>query len=434
MKKTSIKRRIIAVISLCLFFTSACTDEDWKNEVDKLKEEIQGLQQAIPSGIVILNTDTIQVVKGEEFEITFRVNPSGYQLDPGNIELDVENNTYFLQTAKSNETRASYVRPSKIHEIVSLRKNCNENEEELTGEWILAIKTQGEENFMDYSKIRLVAHYTDTKGETQYICSSNSVTVQTLPNLKEGLAFYHITQTYRSYSDQKIIPYRIFIYSNTYKNQEETSWVYPRDNLNPLELSFADDNQQNLFSINTDSVNSSGYITLTPIDNTFWTTNEEDASEFVQIPVTVNLSNSLGENMTEDIDISYCMKNQLSITIETTQEEIENNNNTLSYDLDETFTRLGFIKEMNLPYKLYTKTGNSHGGLISMTPTDDLYDSREIKIKTLTPDVSTDSYYKFTTYVRWMSQKNGVYEAVTTEEGNSFLQVFSIMLQVKMGN
>lgn len=429
-----IKGILIPVISLCMLFTSACTDEDWKNEVDKLKEEINNLQQVNPSGIVILDTDTLQVVKGEEFEITFRINPSGYQLDSENIELDVENDTYFLQTEEDNQTRASYVRPSEIHEIVSLRKNYNENNEELTGEWVLSIKTQGKENFMDCSKIRLVAHYTDTKGEIQYICSSNFVTVQTLPTLEEGLALYHITQTYRSYNDQKIIPYRIFVYSNIYKNQDETSWVYPRNNLNPLELSFADENQQSLFSINTNNLDSLGYITLTPNDDTFWTNNEANTSEFVQIPVTLNLSNKLGESMIKDFNISYCMKNQLSITIETTQQELENNNNTLYYNLDEAFNQLGFTKEMNLPYKLYTKTGNGHGGLISMGSTEDLYGSRKIKIKTLTTNIPTDNYYKFTTYVRWMSQKNGVYETVASEEEYSFLQVFNITFQVEMKN
>lgn len=429
-----IKRILVPVISLCIFFTSACTDDDWKNEVNKLKEEINDLQQVNPSGIVILDTDTIQVIKGEEFEITFRVNPSGCQLDPVNIELDVENDTYFLQTEENDQTRATYVRPSEIHEIVSLRKNYNANDEELTGEWVLSVKTQGEENFMDCSKIRLVAHYTDAKGEIQYICSSNFVTVQTQPTLEEGLALYHITQTYRSFNDQKIIPYRIFVYSNIYKNQDETSWVYPRNNLNPLELSFADESQQNLFSINTNNLDSLGYITLTPNNDTFWSNNEANTSEFVQIPVTLNLSNNLGESMIKDFDISYCMKNQLSITIETTQQELENNNNTLYYNLDEAFNQLGFTKEMNLPYKLYTKTGNGYGGLISMGSTEDLYGSREIKIKTLTTNLPTDNYYKFTTYVRWMSQKNGVYETVASEEEYSFLQVFNITFQVKIKN
>lgn len=422
---------LLSFLFAFILILSACTDDDWKNDVDRLKEEIEQLQNTKPTGIIILNTDTLQITKGHEFEITFRTNPSGYQLNIDNLELDVESNTYSLYKEDKSLSRSSYVRPSQIFEIVSLVKNRNENEEELTGEWIITIRTKGEENFMDYSKIRLVANYLDSKGEKQYICSSNFAIVQTLPTLEEGLNFYNITQTYRAYPNSEIIPYRIFAYCNIYMNNHGETWVYNRNNLTTPNFSFSDPEQQNLFNINTDNLNRYGYITLTPTESTFWTTQEEEKG-IVQIPATLTLSNKLGESLEKDILISYCMQNQESITIETTQQEIEENNRMFTYDLTETFDKLGFPSSMELPYKIFSKQSDSKGGIISSSNTEELYYQNKLIIKVFTSNLPDDNYYQFSTRVEWMAQENGIYIRPTTEDNVSFLQYFNIKTQIKL--
>ena len=68
------RRNIFNGILLSFLFAfilslSACTDDDWKNDVDRLKEEIEQLQNTKPTGIIILNTDTLQITKGHEFQV-----------------------------------------------------------------------------------------------------------------------------------------------------------------------------------------------------------------------------------------------------------------------------------------------------------------------------------------------------------------------------
>ena len=98
---------------------SACDNDDWKDEVDALKDPV-------PQGIVWL-MDDVTTVNGGEFEIRFRVNPSGATLTAENFQLDVADETvYRLQTEETAaQTKASYVTTPAHYQLLSVTPDVN---------------------------------------------------------------------------------------------------------------------------------------------------------------------------------------------------------------------------------------------------------------------------------------------------------------------
>ena len=106
--------------------------------------------------------------------------------------------------------------------------------------------------------------------------------------------------------------------------------------------------------------------------------------------------------------------------------------NVTSYDLTETFDKLGFPSSMELPYKIFSKQSDSKGGIISSSNTEELYYQNKLIIKVFTSNLPDDNYYQFSTRVEWMAQENGIYIRPTTEDNVSFLQYFNIKTQIKL--
>lgn len=157
-----------------------------------LKDDVDALQKPVPSGLVLLEDSVHKVVKGEEFEIYFRINPTGIELTKENIELDfIESDTYLQYTPEAGElipiSKASYVTPSEYYECVALEADKNEAGEVLDGQWVLTVKTKGEANFMNKSSFFLVLNYTDATGQKRLISSSTKVNTQILPTIDEGM-------------------------------------------------------------------------------------------------------------------------------------------------------------------------------------------------------------------------------------------------------
>ena len=142
------QRTVLPLLMLCGL--AACSDDDWKDDV-------AALQEPTPTSIVIMDNAGGTVVKGNRFQVRFRVNPSGTQLTKDNVELDVQNSdTYFLYEEEGNnaaKTRASYVEPSDYYALESVEPDKNEAGETLDGQWIATIQTQGEANFRNVANL-----------------------------------------------------------------------------------------------------------------------------------------------------------------------------------------------------------------------------------------------------------------------------------------
>ena len=156
MKQIIYTTRFLSVFVLVALMLTACDKDEWKDDVDALK-------QPMPTGIVIMDAESVTAVKGTSFQLRFRVNPSGVTVTEDNLELDLQNSdTYLLvpqtRNAFSAQSRASYVTPSDYYKITGVEPDRNGSGEILDGQWIVTIETRGEENFRNVSDLYLVVN------------------------------------------------------------------------------------------------------------------------------------------------------------------------------------------------------------------------------------------------------------------------------------
>ena len=145
----------------------ACSDDDWKDDVS-------ALQRPVPSSIVMLDEAGGTIVKGNSFQLRFRVNPSSVVLTKDDVQLDVQDSDTYFRFDKTDvsDTRASYVTPSDYYTLENVEPAKNENGEVLEGQWVATVRTQGEANFRNVSDLHLVVNYTDAAGVAQQVSSS----------------------------------------------------------------------------------------------------------------------------------------------------------------------------------------------------------------------------------------------------------------------
>ena len=74
--------KFISVLVFIALMLAACNKDEWKDDVDALK-------QPMPTGIVIMDAVSVTAVKGTIISFAFRVNPSGVAVTEGNLELDI---------------------------------------------------------------------------------------------------------------------------------------------------------------------------------------------------------------------------------------------------------------------------------------------------------------------------------------------------------
>ena len=60
--------KFISVLVFIALMLAACNKDEWKDDVDALK-------QPMPTGIVIMDAVSVTAVKGTSFQLRFRVNP-----------------------------------------------------------------------------------------------------------------------------------------------------------------------------------------------------------------------------------------------------------------------------------------------------------------------------------------------------------------------
>ena len=160
---------------------AACSDDDWKDDVS-------ALQQPVPSSIVMLDEAGGTIVKGNSFQLRFRVNPSSVVLTKDDVQLDVQDSDTYFRFDKTDvsDTRASYVTPSDYYTLENVEPAKNENGEVLEGQWVATVRTQGEANFRNVSDLHLVVNYTDAAGVEQQV-SSSGVPIEIVPSIPQEL-------------------------------------------------------------------------------------------------------------------------------------------------------------------------------------------------------------------------------------------------------
>lgn len=332
-------KNLLGLFLLIMVVLTSCTKG--------LKDDVDALQKPVPSGLVLLEDSVHKVVKGEEFEIYFRINPTGIELTKENIELDfIESDTYLQYTPEAGElipiSKASYVTPSEYYECVALEADKNEAGDVLDGQWVLTVKTKGEANFMNRSSFFLVLNYTDATGQKRLISSSTKVNAQILPTIDEGMVIgYSKGQTYRGAASGEILPYQILLDVNLYKNDAGKFWEYDRSLIAHVDVT---PDEPDIFSIESGSTRA--YITLTPTTHDKWTTFEQSEDFSVSSSVGVKLTDAAGTTKEEDVKVSY-YKSETVEPLVVSASELKANGNLLQKNLKEWFDKLGITEDYN---------------------------------------------------------------------------------------
>lgn len=332
-------KNLLGLFLFILVVSTSCTKG--------LKDDVDALQKPVPSGLVLLEDTVHKVVKGKEFKIYFRINPTGIELTKENIELDfVESDTYLQYTPEAGElipiSKASYVTPSGYYECVALEADKNEAGEVLDGQWVLTVKTKGEANFMNRSSFFLVLNYTDATGQKRLISSSTKVNAQILPTIDEGMVIaYSKGQTYRGATSGEILPYQILLDANLYKNDAGKFWEYDRSLIAQVDVT---PGEPDIFTVT--KVLDKGYVTLTPTSHEKWTTFEQSEDLSVSLSANVKLVDVAGTVKEEGIEISY-YKSEIIEPLVVSAAELKANNNLLQKDMKEWFDKLGITEDYN---------------------------------------------------------------------------------------
>lgn len=308
-----------------------------------LKEDIENLQKPIPSGIVILDETPVRVVKGNQFQVTFRVNPSGIELTKENVELDVRNSDtyfYFDKTDTKAQTRTSYVTSSDYYELANIEPDKNTGGETLDGQWVATIQTKGDANFRNLANLLFIANYTDVTGVARKV-SSSAISVEIVPTVDEGTVFgYSKAQTIYS-KDNAINPYILFVDINAYKNEKGDEWHYNREFITKIKTTV----NEGELTADTTNVYSSYYISFTPqTENQIWKDLLENKVKKAVSDTKVELIDFGNTSKSLELPVTYST-NLIQLNLELSATEVNqlyNSGKNYDLDLSEIFTEHGF--------------------------------------------------------------------------------------------
>ena len=127
-----------------------------------MKEDIEQLQEPIPSGVVILKSE-IHVQNGASVQIPFRVNPSNYVPTKEHVSLDV---------LESQITRVSYGASTPEYALTDIQPDKNAQGEVIDGQW-LAVVEAVDGAYYGEARIALIMDYTDAQGNRVQLTSTS---------------------------------------------------------------------------------------------------------------------------------------------------------------------------------------------------------------------------------------------------------------------
>lgn len=336
MRKLSFQfnRGLLMLLVICGTLT-ACSNDDWKEDVNELKKPV-------PSGVVLLDDAAVRVVKGNQFRITFRMNPSGTTLNREDVELDVRNSdTYFCTEQAPTGTRASYVTSSDYYELLQIEADKNEAGEVLDGQWVATVQTKGEANFRNVADLLLVVNYTDAAGVTHKV-SSSGVQVEIVPTVDEGVSLaYCGVQNYRD-AKEAVNPYILFVDIKAYKNAGGDEWHYDRSFITDVKT----DADKSALTANVDGMNNKYYISFTPdAANQLWKDLDEGKKKTATASVNVELTD-FGKTVKKlDMPVTYCPHViQLPLELSASKVNSESEQQVYSLDMSAVLAEYGFTE------------------------------------------------------------------------------------------
>jgi len=127
-----------------------------------MKEDIEQLQEPIPTGVVILKSE-IHVQNGASVQIPFRVNPSNYVPTKEHVSLDV---------IESQITRVAYGTSIPEYVLTDIQPDKNAQGEVIDGQW-LAVVEAVDGAYYGEARIALIMDYTDAQGNRVQLTSTS---------------------------------------------------------------------------------------------------------------------------------------------------------------------------------------------------------------------------------------------------------------------
>lgn len=305
---------------------TGCTKDDWKADVEALKKPA-------PTDIVILDASAVTAVKGTQFQLRFRVNPSGVEVTKENLELDLRNSDTYVQydpdqTGAAAQSKAGYVTPSDYYGIVGVEADRNAAGEPLDGQWVVTVATRGEGNFRNVADLYLVVNYTDAAGVARQV-SSPGLPVQIVPTADEGLELrYSLVQNFRT-GDGKLNPYMLYVDVNAYRNAAGEVWHYDRRFVTPSAAIGG-----GALTADFSPLYDKYYISFTPDEgNALWADLEAGQAKKATTQVPVTLTDFGGTEKRLALPVTYC-PHKIVFRREVPIAELNANRDDIDYYID----------------------------------------------------------------------------------------------------
>lgn len=322
MKKYLFYFSAIALAALAM----GCTKDDWKADVEALKKPA-------PTDIVILDASAVTAVKGTQFQLRFRVNPSGVEVTKENLELDLRNSDTYVQydpdqAGAAAQSKASYVTPSDYYGIVGVEADRNAAGEPLDGQWVVTVATRGEGNFRNVADLYLVVNYTDAAGVARQV-SSPGLPVQIVPTADEGTELrYSLVQNFRT-GDGKLNPYMLYVDVNAYRNAAGEVWHYDRRFVTPSAAIGG-----GALTADFSPLYDKYYISFTPDEgNALWADLEAGQAKKATTQVPVTLTDFGGTEKRLALPVTYC-PHKIVFRREVPIAELNANRDDIDYYID----------------------------------------------------------------------------------------------------
>lgn len=270
---------------ICLSFFS-CTKD--------LKDDIRDLQKPVLAGIVMLDTDTMEILKGEEFKIRFRVNPSGFQVSKENFALDVLKSDVYIPQKEDEgkvETRASYINPL-YYECLSVEPDKNESDEILDGQWVACMKAVTDVNLMSFDHVVPVISYRDVNGQLQLITATSGCVLNVLPTAEESLHIYcpkaQTLDLVGVNAEPSTLPYIILIDHYYYENKAGKKWSYDYNQFVDAKVAFGN-GEESLFTLDKSKLKRGGVFLEPDISENEWIVFKESNEKYIDFNFTLNI-------------------------------------------------------------------------------------------------------------------------------------------------
>lgn len=324
-------------------FVASCSNDDWKDDVNALKKPV-------PTGIVFVDAAPVTAVKGTQFQLRFRVNPTGVTITKNDLELDLRNSDTYFRFDKSgsplamNSSRASYVTPSDYYEVVSVEPDTNGSGEKLDGQWIATIGTRGEGNFRNVADLSLIVNYTDAAGVVRKV-SSSALPVEIVPTVDEGVVFgYSKVQAIRTKAEA-VNPYILFVDIQAYRNDEGEEWYYNRQYITEVDAAINDGE----LTADASALYEKYYISFTPdTEKAIWQNLEAGDVKTAVSDVEVELIDFGGTKKTLELPVLYSQCT-IFVECEIPRDEINANidNAFYSHDISEELSQYGLTADFS---------------------------------------------------------------------------------------